>query len=89
MVRYANEHIQEEWEGKGEGELLLDHTNTTGCHIRGNHDGTLAGLEFIEYPVALVLLFVAMNSWNCQYRSAKETGGTYKVQASRLDGGIG
>ena len=67
MVRYADEHIQGKWKGGGGGELLLDHTNTTGCHIGGNHDGTLAGLELVEYPVAFVLLLVAVNSCDSQW----------------------
>ena len=67
MVRYAKNIYKRSRGGKGEGELLLDHTNTTGCHIRSNHDGTLAGLEFVEYPVALVQLFVAVDSWNSKY----------------------
>ena len=59
MVRNTEEEIQ----GEGmEGELLLNHTDTTRSHIGGNHDGTLAGLEFVEYPVTLVLLLVAVDS---------------------------
>ena len=75
--------------GRG-GELLLHHTNTTRCHICSNHDGTLAGLELVEYPVAFVLLFVAVNSYSSQLKLMQFWGGvTYKEQASRLDGGIG
>lgn len=38
------------------------HTDTTGGHIGGYHDGALAGLELVEDPVTLVLLFVTMDS---------------------------
>lgn len=48
------------WRGEGRG--LSGHTDTTRSHIGGNHDGTLAGLEFVEYPISLVLLLVAVNS---------------------------
>ena len=43
------------------GGAMLNHTNTTGSHVGGNHDGALASLEFVENPVAFLLLFVAMN----------------------------
>ena len=54
--------IQEMQEGWGEG-VMFNHTNTTGCHVGGNHDGTLAGLELVENPIALLLLLVAVNGW--------------------------
>jgi hypothetical protein len=47
---------------RGRKEALLNHTNTTGSHIGGNHDGALAGLELVENPVALLLLLVAVDS---------------------------
>lgn len=43
------------------GGCVCNHTNTTRSHIGGNHDRALAGFEFVEDPVALVLLFVAVN----------------------------
>lgn len=46
----------------GEGRGLLDHTDTTRCDIRSNHDRALAGLEFVENPITFVLLLVAVNS---------------------------
>jgi hypothetical protein len=39
------------------------HTDTTGSHISGHHDGALALLEFVQDPVTLVLLLVTVNSW--------------------------
>jgi hypothetical protein len=39
-----------------------NHTNTTGSHVSGNHDGRLASLEFVQDPVTLVLRLVAMDS---------------------------
>lgn len=45
----------------GEGDF--NHTNTTGSHIGGNHDGAFAGLKFVQDPIALVLLFIAMDGW--------------------------
>ena len=51
--------------GKGrDGDLQYDHTDTTGSHVGGHHDGTLALLEFVQNPVALVLLFITVNGWN-------------------------
>jgi hypothetical protein len=70
---------------------VINHTNTTGCHVSSNHDWAVAGLELVENPITFVLLFVAMDSCN---RSVMEMGrlilmDTYKVLASRLDGGSG
>ena len=50
-------------EGKGKGGCLLgcNHTDATGGHVGGNHDGALARLEFVEDPVTLVLLLVAVD----------------------------
>jgi hypothetical protein len=39
----------------------FNHTNTTGSHIGGNHDGTLSSLELVQDPITLILLLVAMN----------------------------
>jgi hypothetical protein len=41
----------------------FNHTNTTGSHIGGNHDGALAGLELVQDPIALVLLLISVDSW--------------------------
>jgi hypothetical protein len=40
---------------------VCNHTNTAGSHIGSNHDGALAGLELVQDPIALVLLFVTMD----------------------------
>ena len=40
---------------------VCNHTDTTGSHVGGNHDGALARLEFVQDPVALVLLLVTVN----------------------------
>ncbi len=50
-------------EGKGEGQcrFAVNHTNTTGGHISGNHDRTLARLELVQNPVALMLLLIAVD----------------------------
>jgi hypothetical protein len=45
-----------------EGRGAVAHTDTTRSHVGGNHDGTFAGLEFVEDPVTFLLLFVAMDS---------------------------
>lgn len=63
----------EKHRGEEKGRVVINHTNTTGCHISGNHDWAVAGLELVEDPITLVLLFVAVNSWN---RSATKTSGT-------------
>src|ERR1700761_5720063 len=47
---------------EGGGELFSVHTDTTGRNVRSNHDRALAGLEFVENPITLVLLLVTMNS---------------------------
>ena len=36
-------------------------TNTTRGYVGRNHDRAFAGLEFVQDPVALVLLFIAVN----------------------------
>ena len=52
---------------KSDGESEIDaqrrvnHTDTAGCNVRCNHDGAIASLEFVEDPIALVLLLVAVN----------------------------
>ena len=48
-------------EGIGEGRVR-NHTNTTRSYISSNHDGALASLEFVQDPIALVLLFISVNS---------------------------
>src|ERR1700761_8723661 len=45
------------------GDAFFNHTNTTGCHVGSNHNGTLAGLEFVQDPISFILGFVAMNSY--------------------------
>lgn len=49
--------------GSGEQGVLgvCNHTDTTGSHVSGNHDGALARLEFVQDPVALVLLLVTVD----------------------------
>ena len=42
---------------------MINHTNTTGCHVSSNHDWAAAGLELVENPVTFILLFVAMDSY--------------------------
>jgi hypothetical protein len=49
--------------GRGERGLQFVHTDTTGSHIGGHHDGALALLEFVENPVTLLLLLVTVNGW--------------------------
>lgn len=51
--------------GEGEGEWwgVCKHTDTAGSHIGGYHDGALSCLEFVENPIALVLLFVAVDGF--------------------------
>lgn len=46
------------WRG-GDGREVL--TNAAGCHVCGNHDGTLAGLELVKNPITFVLLLVSVN----------------------------
>lgn len=46
--------------GEGAGRGLI-HTNTTGSHVGGHHDGALSSLELVQDPVTLVLLFVTVN----------------------------
>jgi hypothetical protein len=48
----------------GDGDRVrgqVNHTNTTRSYVSSNHDGALAGLEFVENPIALVLLLVAVD----------------------------
>jgi hypothetical protein len=49
--------------GEKGGVWFFVHTDTTGRNVRSNHDGALAGLEFVENPISLVLLLVTMNSY--------------------------
>ena len=48
-------------EGGGTG--VCYHTNATGSHIGGNHNGALSGLELVKNPVTLVLLLVAVDCY--------------------------
>ena len=52
-----------EW-GRGEG-VCVNHTDAARCHVSGHHDRALARLEFVEHPVTLILLLVAVDreSW--------------------------
>ena len=61
--RYEDERYKGRDQGRG---VVLDHTNTTRCHISSNHDWAVAGLELVEDPITFVLLLVAMNC--CQRR---------------------
>lgn len=47
----------------GRPRLQIHHTNTTGSHIGGNHDGAFSGLEFVQDPITFILLFVAVDSY--------------------------
>jgi hypothetical protein len=38
-----------------------NHTDTTRGYISSDHDGALASLEFVQNPIALVLLLVTVN----------------------------
>jgi hypothetical protein len=60
--RYRYESIFER-KGRGEGRVVINHTNTTGCHVSSNHDWALASLELVQDPITFVLLFVAMDSF--------------------------
>ena len=40
---------------------MIFHTNTTRRHVSSDHDGGFAGFEFIENPIALVLLLVTVD----------------------------
>ena len=67
-----------------------NHTDTTGSHVSSNHDGALASLEFVQDPVTLVLLLVAVDSWlRVSSVHFMESESTYKAPASRPDEGIG
>ena len=48
-------------EGKGECCAAINHTNTTRCHVGGNHDRALARLKFVQDPITLVLLLVTVD----------------------------
>jgi hypothetical protein len=48
--------------GQGDGMRgRVNHTDTTRSYVSSNHDGALASLEFVQHPVTLVLLLVAMD----------------------------
>lgn len=55
---------------------IFNHTNTTGCHVGGNHDGALARLEFVQDPVTFVLLFVAVDG-KCRPSVLSEEAGDF------------
>jgi len=48
-------------ERKGMGRRVCKHTDTTRSDVGGNHDRRFAGLELVENPVTLGLLFVAVD----------------------------
>jgi hypothetical protein len=66
---------------------VINHTNTTGCHVSGNHDWALAALELVQNPITFVLLFVAMDSFKTSITRIRlrYRQGTYIVLASHLD----
>ena len=70
--------------GREEGEgAAFYHTNTTRCHISSNHDRALASFEFVQDPIAFVLLFVTVDG--CRILGQKhfhEGGKTYREQAN-------
>ena len=51
---------------------MSDHTNTTRSHVSSNHDGRFAGLEFVENPIAFVLLLVTVDG--CRNESVSVMG---------------
>ena len=73
--------------GGGRGRVVINHTNTTGCHVSSNHDWALASLELVQNPITFVLLFVAMDSFKTSITSIRlrYRGGTYRVLANHLD----
>jgi len=78
--------------GREEGKGLwgaCNHTDTTGCHIRSNHDGALASLELVQDPIALILLLVTVNSYRVLATVISRRGSTYRARATRLDEGSG
>lgn len=60
--------------GWGSGGEVFNHTDAAGSHVGGNHDRALAHLEFVEHPVALVLLLVAVDGKRGPAVLAKEAG---------------
>jgi hypothetical protein len=42
--------------------LDVVHVETSGCNICGNQDGCATSLKFVENPVSLFLLFVAVDA---------------------------
>ena len=60
--------------GEGGGGVYLNHTDATGCHVSSHHDWALARLEFVEHPVALVLLLVAVDGEGWPAVLTKEAG---------------
>ena len=42
---------------------VVNHTNTTRSYICSNHDGTLSCLEFVQDPIALILLLIAVDCY--------------------------
>lgn len=59
---------------RGRGGVVCNHTDTTGSHVGGNHDGALAHLEFVEDPVTLVLLLVTVDRERGPAVLAEEAG---------------
>ena len=56
----------------GEGGLQFVHTDTTGSHIGGHHDGALALLELVQDPITFLLLLVTVDGWKASV-SQKES----------------
>jgi hypothetical protein len=63
MVRDTDMKAYSRGREVGEGRVVINHTNTTGCHVSSNHDWALASLELVQDPITFVLLFVAMDSF--------------------------
>src|SRR5271155_4992425 len=63
MVRDTDMKAYSRGRGRVGGRVVINHTNTTGCHVSSNHDWALAGLELVQNPITFVLLFVAMDSF--------------------------
>jgi hypothetical protein len=75
--------------GGGEGGSCY-HTNATGSHVGGYHDGALAGLELVEHPITLVLLLVAVDGCDTLAKSPCQVAEkTYTVLAIRPGEGSG
>src|SRR5271155_2856438 len=86
MVRDTDMKAYSRGRGRVGGRVVINHTNTTGCHVSSNHDWALAGLELVQNPITFVLLFVAMDSFKTSITriKVKIQRRTYRVLASHL-----